>query len=259
MRVWKKGLGILLAGVMIHSLGIGFFGGNNVPLNVYAATPKEIIPKNNTATIPNTLKGAVMIGGSCKSISGGKQMKELTLNWFDGKVSLKNTMPNVKTLNVYTGTVKNLDFKKLPALESINAASDGLLVSDSNEELTKLNGLKNLKTINIANGGEESLSASNCPKLQKVSFWGAGSISLSNCPNVKTVSLNSGVPKSIKIKSCPGIETLDISAYAKKAKISPADIYACKKLKKLKAPKAIIDKLDRSKLPKTVKIQTASE
>lgn len=242
---------------MIHSLGIGFFGGNSVSPNAYAATVKEIIPKNNTAAIPNTLRGAAMVMGECKSISGGKQIGELTLQAQDGKVSLKNTMPNVKKLNVYATTVK-ADFKKLPALESVNAESVGLLVSGSGY-LTKLNGLKNLKEIHINNACENSLSASNCPKLQNVFFMGMGSFSLNKCPNVKTVSVGDVGLKSIKIKSCPGIETLEIGAYAGKAKISPADIYACKKLKKLKAPKAIIDKLDRSKLPKTVKIQTASE
>lgn len=258
MRIWKKGLGILLAGgVILHSLGIGFPVGNNVPPNVYAATAKEIIPKKNTAVIPNTLKGAAMISYGCKSISGGKQIKELTLNNFEGKVSLKNTMPKLKKLNVYTGTIKNLDLKKLPALESINAESMGLLVSGS-KDLTKLNGLKNLKEIHILNAGPNSLSASNCPKLQNVLFEGMGSFSLSKCPKVKTVSVGAVGIKSIKIKSCPGIETLDISAYAEKAKVTPEDIYACKKLKKLKAPKSIIDKLDRSKLPKMAKIQVAS-
>lgn len=258
MRVWKKGLGILLAGgVMIHSLGIGFYGGNNVPLNVYAATGSVII-SNNTAVIPDTLKEMASVHGKCKYVSGGKQIKELTLMFHDGKIILKNTMPNVKKLCVYEGTVKDLDFKKLPALESIETASIGLLVSGS-KYLTKLNGLKNLKKINLCTGSRNSLSASNCPKLQSVSFLGMGSFSLSKCPNVKTVSVGDVGLKSIKIKSCPGIETLEIGAYAKKANISPADIYACKKLKKLKAPKAIIDKLDRSKLPKTVKIQTASE
>lgn len=140
-----------------------------MPLNVYAATGKEIIPKNNTADIPNTLKGSASVMGECKSVSGGQQIRELTLQWMNGKVSLKNTMPKVKTVSV-------------------------------------------------------------------------GDVGL----------------KSIKIKSCPSIETLEIGTCAKKVKISLGDIYACKKLKKLKAPKAIIDKLDRSKLSKTVKIQTAS-
>lgn len=224
MRVWKKGLGILLAGMMIHSLGIGFTGENHAPQTAQAAS------------------GTV-----------------LTISPSEGGYDFKKPMPKVKELNIWGDiTIKNPDFKKLPALESINASSMGLLVSGS-KNLTKLNGLKNLKKININNAGPNSLSVSNCPKLQKVSFMAVGSFSLNKCPNVKTVSVGEVGLKSIKIKSCPGIETLEIGAYAKKANISPADIYACKKLKKLKAPKAIIDKLDRSKLPKTVKIQTASE
>lgn len=223
MRVWKKGLGILLAGgVIIHSLGIGFPVGNNVSRTAQAASGKV-----------------------------------LTISPGEGDYDFKKPLPKVKELNVYEVTIKNPDFKKLPALEVINASSMGLLVSGS-KDLTKLNGLKNLKKINICNAGPNSLSVSNCPNLQSVSFMAVGSFSLSKCPKVKTVSVGEIGLKSIKIKSCPGIETLDIGAYAKKAKISPGDIYACKKLKKLKAPKEIINKLDRSKLPKTVKIQTAS-
>lgn len=243
---------------MLQSLGIGIFGGNHEPLNVYAAAPKDIVVKNNTATIPNTVKGEALIFEPCKAISGGTQVKKLTLNGQGGKINLKNTMPKVKTLSVNTGTVKDLDFKKLPALESINASSIGLLVSGSSKYMTKLNGLKNLKKINIINAGENSLSVSNCPKLQNVDFMGMGSFSISKCPKVKKVYVGEGGVTSIKIKACPAIETLEIGAYVEKAKISPEDIYACKKLKKLKAPKAILDKLDRSKLPSTVKIQTAS-
>lgn len=223
MRVWKKGLGILLAGgVILHSLGIGFSGGNNVSRTAQAASGKV-----------------------------------LTISPGEGDYDFKKTLPKVKELDVYGVTIKNPDFKKLPALESISASSMGLLVSGS-KDLTKLNGLKNLKKININNAGSNSLSVSNCPKLQSVFYMAVGSVSLSKCPKVKTVSVGEVGLKSIKIKSCPSIETLEIGAYAKKVKISPKDIYACKKLKKLKAPKAIIDKLDRSKLPKTAKIQVAS-